>query len=57
MIKFWVFLVGIGIGMAIWAALPKVSERIFSWMDETVIVVAPEDKAEEIEQCLWGQGR
>lgn len=53
---FWVFLSGIAIGMIIWAVLPKTSERIFSWMDGAVIVIAPEDKAKEIEQYLWGQG-
>lgn len=50
----WMLLLGVVLGMAIWALLPKALNRLFSWMDGAVIVIAPEDKAKEIEQYLWG---
>lgn len=48
----WTLLLGIGIGMAIWALIPRVLKRLFSWMDGAVIVIAPEDKAKEVNHYL-----
>lgn len=47
-----VFLSGIGTGMVMWVLLPKISKRIFNWLDGIVIVIAPEDKAKEINRYL-----